>query len=169
LVGVCSLFSLCYQIGEGGAHHNPAVGQPDLWNQREPNRKEKKMKNYFLVTLVLLLSLTLTGVVSAADKEAIKTQVDEIVMAIDGGKAVSDFTDAANRKPYYVYIMEASGLLLVHPSLAGESLKEKAAPAYEAVVQATPGGTWVKYEWKGKEKNAYVRETKSGVIVGSGF
>jgi hypothetical protein len=27
----------------------------------------------------------------------------------------------------------------------------------------------VKYEWKGAEKNAYVRKTKTGVIVGSGY
>jgi hypothetical protein len=90
-------------------------------------------------------------------------------MAIDAGQAPKDFADAAKNEPYYVYIMEAGGLLLVHPSLTGENLKEKAAPAYEAVVQATPGGTWVKYEWQGKEKNAYVRKTNSGVIVGSGY
>jgi hypothetical protein len=30
-------------------------------------------------------------------------------------------------------------------------------------------GGWVKYEWKGAEKNAYVRKTKTGVIVGSGY
>jgi hypothetical protein len=37
------------------------------------------------------------------------------------------------------------------------------------VCQATPEGTWVKYQWKGAEKNAYVRKTKSGEIVGSGY
>jgi hypothetical protein len=127
------------------------------------------MKRYFLMMLVVVMGLALTGVVSADDKGAIKAQVDEIVMAIDGGKMASDFADAANKKPYYVYIMETNGNLLVHPSLVGENLKEKAAPAFDAVVQATPGGTWVMYEWKGKEKNAYVRKTASGVIVGSGY
>ena len=53
--------------------------------------------------------------------------------------------------------------------LAGQNLKEKAMPAYEAVTKATPEGTWVKYQWQGKEKNAYVRRTKSGAIVGSGY
>ncbi len=47
-------------------------------------------------------------------------------------------------------------------------MKEKAAPAYDAVIQATLEGNWVKYQWDGKEKNAYVRKTKTGVIVGRG-
>ena len=127
------------------------------------------MKKYFLIMLVVVVGLALTGVVSAADKNAIKAQVDAIVVGIEGGKPASDFTDAAKIKPHYVYIMEENGKILVHPSLTGENLKEKAAPAYDAVVQATLEGTWVKYEWKGKEKNAYVRKTKTGVIVGSGY
>jgi len=127
------------------------------------------MKKYFLIMLVVVVGLALTGVVSAADKDAIKAQVDEIAVAIEGGKLASDFADAAKNKPHYVYIMEESGKLLVHPSLAGESLKEKAAPVYDAVVQATLEGTWVKYQWNDAEKNAYVRKTKTGVIVGSGY
>lgn len=127
------------------------------------------MKRFGLAVLVVIVGVSLAGMVSAGDKAAIKAQVDEIVMAIDDGKMASDFADAANREPYYVYIMEQSGNLLVHPSLVGENLKEKASPAYEAVVQATANGTWVKYEWKGKEKNAYVRKTQNGVIVGSGY
>ena len=127
------------------------------------------MKKYLLIMLVVMVGLSLTGFVSAADKDAIKAKVDEIAVAIEGGKPVSDFADAANLKPHYVYIMEEGGKLLVHPKLTGESLKEKAAPAYDAVVQATMEGNWVKYEWDGKEKNAYVRKTKTGVIVGSGY
>lgn len=127
------------------------------------------MRKYLWMILIVIVGLAFTGVVSAGDKDTIKAQVDEIVMAIDGGKMVSEFADAAKKEPYYVYIMEVNGTLLVHPSLAGENLKVKAAPAYDAVVKATPEGTWVKYEWKGKEKNAYVRNTKSGVIVGSGY
>ena len=127
------------------------------------------MKKYFLIMLVVTLGLALTGVVSAADRDAIKAQVDEIAVAIEGGKPASDFADAAQRKPYYIYILEADGKMLVHPSLVGKSLKDAAKPAYDAVVKATMEGTWVKYEWKGKEKNAYVRKTKTGVIVGSGY
>jgi hypothetical protein len=127
------------------------------------------MKKCFLIMLVVVVSLSLTGIVSAADKDAIKAQVDEIAIAIEGGKPASDFADAAKKQPHYVFIMEESGNVLVHPSLVGKSLKEEAAPAYDAVVQATLEGNWVMYEWDGKEKNTYVRKTKTGVIVGSGY
>jgi hypothetical protein len=127
------------------------------------------MKKYALMMVVLVMGLSMATGVFAADKDAIKMQVDEIVVAIDGGKTAADFKDAAKKEPYYVYIMEVDGTLAVHPSLEGKSLKEAAMPAYEAVSQATPEGTWVKYEWKGAEKNAYVRKTKSGEIVGSGY
>ncbi len=127
------------------------------------------MKKVFLIMLIVVVGLSLTGVVLAADKDAIKAQVDEIAVAIEGGKPASDFADAAKRKPHYIYIMEENGMVLVHPSLVGKSLKEAAKPAYDAVVQATMEGTWVKYQWKGAEKNAYVRKTKTGVIVGSGY
>ena len=127
------------------------------------------MKKYLLFLLVMVVGFSLTGIVCAADKDAIKAKVDEIAVAIEGGKPASDFADAANLKPHYVYIMEEGGKLLVHPSLVGKNLKEAAMPAFEAVAQATMEGTWVKYEWKGAEKNAYVRKTKTGVIVGSGY
>ena len=127
------------------------------------------MKKCFLILLVVVVGLSLTGLVSAADKDAIKAQVDEIAIAIEGGKPASDFADAAKRTPHYVFIIEENGKILVHPKLVGESLKEKAAVAYDAVVQATLEGNWVMYEWDGKEKNTYVRKTKTGVIVGSGY
>ena len=127
------------------------------------------MKKVALMMVVLVMGLSMAAGVFAADKDAIKMQVDEIVVAIDGGKTAADFKDAAKKEPYYVYIMEEDGTLAVHPSLEGKSLKEAAAPAYEAVMKATPEGTWVMYEWKGAEKNAYVRKTKSGEIVGSGY
>jgi len=127
------------------------------------------MKKYALMMVVLVMGLSMAAGVFAADKDAIKMQVDEIVMAIDGGKTAADFKDAAKKEPYYVYILEEDGMVLVHPSLVGKSLKEAAMPAYEAVSKATPEGTWVMYQWKGAEKNAYVRKTKSGEIVGSGY
>ena len=127
------------------------------------------MKKYALMMVVLVAGLSLASGILAQDKDAIKKQVDDIVMAIDGGKKATDFASAANNKPYYVYIMEKGGNLLVHPSLLGKNLKEVAGPAYEAVSKATPTGTWVKYVWQDKDKNAYVRSTKSGLIVGSGY
>lgn len=129
------------------------------------------MKKSLLVGLVLVVGLALASVSfgAAVDKDAIKKQVDEIVVAMDGGKTVADFTDAAKKEPYYVFIMEKDGNMLVHPTLVGQSLKEKAEPVYNAVVKATPAGTWVDYEWQGKQKHSYVRTTKAGLIVGSGY
>jgi len=154
---------------DGNAGEPAARGRRGLSNNINGDRKEEYMKKYALMMVVLVMGLALAGGVFAADKDAIKKQVDDIVMAIDGGKTAMDFKDAANLKPNYVYIMEKGGMLLVHPSLAGKSLKEAAMPAYEAVSKATPAGTWVKYMWKDAEKNAYVRSTKSGLIVGSGY
>ena len=89
-------------------------------------------------------------------------------MAIDGGKKADDFADAAKKDPY-VFILGPNDILLVHPSLAGQNLKEKAEPIYVAVIKATADGTWVEYEWQGKLKHTYVRKTKSNMIVGSGY
>ncbi|NIQ87571.1 hypothetical protein GWN49_00030 [Candidatus Bathyarchaeota archaeon] len=127
------------------------------------------MKRATIISLALVLGLCLATGALAADKDAIKKQVDEIVVSIDSGKKAQDFTGAAQNKPHYVFIMEEGGQMLVHPSLVGQSLKDKAAPVYNECSKATADGTWVKYEWKGKEKNTYVRKTKDGLIVGSGY
>jgi len=103
------------------------------------------------------------------DKDAIKKQVDDIVVAIDGGKTAMDFEKAAKNKPYGVFIMEEGGKLLVHPKLVGKSLKEEAEPVYNECIKATTDGLWVNYVWKMTKKRTYVRKTKSGLIVGSGF
>jgi len=127
------------------------------------------MKKVALVMVVAMAGLIFAAGVMAQDKDAIKKQVDDIVAAIDGGKKAADFASAAGNKPYYVYILEKGGNLLVHPSLMGKNLKEVVAPAFEAVSKATPAGTWVKYQWQGAEKNAYVRSAKGDLIVGSGY
>ena len=127
------------------------------------------MKRATIISLVLILGFCLVAGALAADKDAIKKQVDEIVVSIDSGKKAQDFKDAAQNKPSYVFIMQEDGQMLVHPSLVGQSLKEKAEPVYNECSKATADGTWVKYEWKGKEKNTYVRKTKDGLIVGSGY
>ena len=127
------------------------------------------MKRATIISLALILGLCLVAGAFAADKDAIKKQVDEIVVSIDSGKKAQDFKDAAQNKPSYVFIMKEDGNMLVHPSLVGQSLKEKAEPVYNECSKATADGTWVKYEWKGKEKNTYVRKTKDGLIVGSGY
>lgn len=101
-------------------------------------------------------------------KDLVKKQVDEIVVAIDGGKKAEDFADAAKKDPY-VFVMEGGGRLLVHPSLVGQNLKEKAEPVYNEVAKGTPEGTYVHYEWAGAKKCTYSRKTKSGLIVGCGY
>ncbi len=126
------------------------------------------MKRILLGCLVLIMGLLLVANVYAADKDAIKKQVDEIVVAIDGGKKADDFADAAKKDPY-VFILGPNDILLVHPSLVGQNLKEKAEPIYVAVIKATPEGSWVEYQWQGKLKHTYVRKTKSNMIVGSGY
>ena len=127
------------------------------------------MKRVAVISLTLVIGLCLATGAFAADKAAIKKQVDAIVVAIDGGKMATDFASAAQNKPYYVFIMEEGGMLLVHPSLVGQSLKEKAGPVYTECAKATAKGVWVSYEWKGKKKHTYVRKTASGLIVGSGY
>ena len=127
------------------------------------------MKRIAIISLALILGLCFATVAFAADKAAIKQQVDVIVVAIDGGKKAADFEDAAHKKPHYVFIMEEGGKLMVHPSLAGQSLKEKAEPVYNECAKATADGKWVGYMWKGKQKHTYVRKTKDGLIVGSGY
>ena len=127
------------------------------------------MKKVAIISFVLILGICLAAGAFAADKDAIKKQVDDIVVAIDGGKMAQDFTSAAQNKPNYVFIMEEGGMLLVHPSLVGQSLKVKAEPVYSECAKATAEGVWVGYVWKGKQKHTYVRKTKSGLIVGSGY
>lgn len=127
------------------------------------------MKRIIIISFALIVGFCLATGAFAADKAAIKKQVDEIVAAIDGGKTAEDFKSAAQNKPHYVFIMEKDGMLLVHPSLVGQSLKEKAEPVYNECAKATADGVWVDYVWKEKQKHTYVRETKGGLIVGSGY
>ena len=127
------------------------------------------MKRVAIISLTLMIGLSLATGAFAADKAAIKKQVDDIVVAIDGGKMATDFASAAQNKPYYVFIMEKDGMLLVHPTLVGQSLKEKAEPVYNECAKATAEGVWVSYVWKEKAKNTYVRKTNNGLIVGSGY
>ena len=127
------------------------------------------MKRVAIISLALIFGLCLATGAFAADKDAIKKQVDDIVVAIDGGKTAGDFSSAAQNKPSYVFIMEEGGNLLVHPSLVGQSLKDKAEPVYNECAKATADGVWVGYVWKEKQKHTYVRKTKSGLIVGSGY
>lgn len=130
------------------------------------SKMEEKMRKVSVV-LAFLVVLCLSVSVFAADKAAIGKNVDDIVAAIDGGKSATDFK--ADGYTPYIFIMEEAGKMIIHPSLAGDSIKEKAGPVYDALVKATPEGVWVDYEWQGKQKHSYVRKTKDGLIVGSGY
>jgi hypothetical protein len=124
------------------------------------------MKRLMVMLSMVAVFLFATQAVSA-DKEAISKNVDEVVAAINGGKAAASFTPDAYTP--YAFILEADGKLIVHPTLAGKDLKVEAMPIYEAIKVATPQGAWVKYEWKEKEKNTYVKKTTNNLIVGSGY
>lgn len=124
------------------------------------------MKRLTLV-LSLFALLFVTNSALAVDKAAISANVDTIVAGIESGKDVMTFK--ADGYDPYAFIMQEDGKMLVHPSLAGESLKEKALPVYTALLQANEKGVWLQYEWQGKMKNTYAKKTKSNLIVGSGY
>jgi uncharacterized membrane protein len=123
------------------------------------------MKKILYTGLVLLVGMMLTGVILAHEIEENKKEVDEVVGAIDSGKKAEDFKDLAYKKPYYVFIMEQDGRFLVHPIYT--RLQEWDKDIFEALSRATTEGLWVSFPWQGK-RHAYVRKTKSGLIVGSG-
>jgi hypothetical protein len=119
-----------------------------------------------LRTLCMVAYFLLATGAMAADKAAIKKNVDDMVAAINNGKTATSYT--ADAYTPYAFIMEPNGRLIVHPYLAGEYLQEKAAPVYKALQQATTDGIWVTYFWKGAQKETYVRRTKNNLTVGSG-
>lgn len=126
------------------------------------------MKKLMMVCFVALFGLFIASAALAADEAAIAANVDGVVEAINGGKAPAEFKP--DEFDPYVYIMEENGMLLVHPKLQGQSLgDEQYKPVYEAIIQATPEGVWVDYDWAGGPKKAYVKKTQGGLIVGSGY
>ena len=113
------------------------------------------MKIKLCIGLVFLLVMMLTG---CADKEAeekwakqkeafekeaiekekrIKSQVDEVVTALDGGKKAEDFKKLATDPHDYVFIMDQSGKFLIHPAWKSLSQSDK---GYIKIVNATTEG-----------------------------
>lgn len=125
------------------------------------------MKQYSCLLIPVLIMLLLDANLMAEDRMAIQKNVNELATAIDAGKDATSF--AADAYTPYVFVMEEGGILLVHPTLAGENLKEKALPIFEALTKATPAGIWVEYTWKGKEKYTYAKRNKSNLIIASGY
>ena len=97
--------------------------------------EEAEIKRVLIVLSLVTVMLFATQAMSA-DREAIRKNVDEVVNAIDGGKDAKSY--AADAFTPYVFIMEANGNLVVHPTLAGQDLKVKAMPIFEALQAATP-------------------------------
>ena len=120
----------------------------------------------FIVSLFSVLLVT-SYAFASVDEAAISKNVDMIVAGIEGGQDIQEIKADAYQP--YAFVMEQDGKMLVHPSLMGESLAEKAPPVYEALMQATPEGVWVEYEWQGKVKHTYAKKTKDNLIVGSGY
>jgi signal transduction histidine kinase len=127
------------------------------------------MKISPLLFFALIFNICFVTGLCAADKDAIKKQVDEIVTSINDGKNAEDFAAAAQNKPHYVLILDEGGNTLVHPTLVGKSLKEVAGPVYAELIKATAEGKWVDYIWKEKQKHTYVRKAAGGLIIGSGY
>lgn len=126
------------------------------------------MKRAIEIGFVLLFGFFLASGSFAADEAAIKGSVDGVTAGIDAGKAAAEYK-SGDYDPY-VFVMEEGGMLVVHPSLQGQSLNtDKFQPVYTAVAQATADGVWVEYTWKGDQKKSYVRKTAGGLIVGSGY
>lgn len=122
-----------------------------------------------LAVALSLISVLCCAAISfaAVDEAAISKNVDTIVAGIESGKKVTEY--AADAFEPYAFIMEENGKMLVHPTLTGESLAEKAPPVYQALLAATAEGIWVQYEWQGKTKHTYAKKTKDNLIVGSGY
>ena len=126
------------------------------------------MKKALTICLAMVIGFCLSTGAMAADEGAIKGNVDGISAGIDGGKAPTDYKPG-DYDPY-VFIMEKNGTMVVHPKKQGQSLNtDEFKPVYDALVQSTPEGLWVEYEWAGSDKKTYVRITSSGLIVGSGY
>ncbi len=121
----------------------------------------------FAVLLSLLAAFFLVTGAFAADETAISGNVDKIVAEIDAGKDAA--TLQADKMQPYAFIMQEDGKMIVHPTLAGESLKDKAPEVYSELLKASPEGVWISYMWQGKMKHTYAKRTANNLIVGSGY
>lgn len=131
------------------------------------NFKGNKMKKLVVVlSLSMVMFLTVNGAF-AVNKSVISSNVDIVVAQLEGGgDAMTIKSDAFDP---YAFIMTEDGMMLVHPSLVGKSLKEVAQPVYNALMAANGEGIWLEYEWKGKMKTTYAKRTKDNLIVASGY
>ena len=131
------------------------------------------MKKFAIISFVLVIGLCLGANSIAADRGAIEKAVAAVSkqMCAPGGSA--EGACKANQPPagLYVFIMKKSdGMLVVHPTLSGKSLKaDKYKVIYDQLIKATSDGKWVQYMWKGNQKNTYAILTDTDYIVGCGY
>jgi hypothetical protein len=125
------------------------------------------MKRFSVITLLLAASFFVVSGAWAVNEPAISSNVNKIVAEIESGKDVTSIKP--NDFSPYAFVMKPDGNMIVHPSLAGQSLKEKAPVVYNALMKASPEGVWVEYQWEGKIKHTYAQKTKNNLIVGSGY
>jgi hypothetical protein len=126
-----------------------------------------EIMNRQLYLLMFMAAFFLVANVMAEDRISIEKNVQELAAAIATGKDATGF--AADSYTPYVFVMEAAGKLLVHPTLAGENLQDKALAIYQALCKATPEGVWVTYTWRGKEKNTFAKRLNNNLIIASGY
>ncbi|MGE4561180.1 MAG: hypothetical protein AB7E77_13335 [Desulfobulbus sp.] len=119
----------------------------------------------FILVLLATFFFVVNGM--AGDRISVEKNVDQLITAIKNGRDPSGV--APDVYTPYVFVMEKNGLLLVHPTLAGENLKDKAAPIYQALLRATAEGMWVHYTWRGKEKQTFARRCGDRLIIASGY
>ncbi len=125
------------------------------------------MRHVLLVLAIFVASCFTTQILAATDRAIVMRNVDEIVAMLDSGKHFSSAPQTGHN--HYSFIMDQKGTMLSHPSLIGQDLREKALPTYVALLDATPEGMWLTYQWEGKKKRTYAKLTKRNLIVGSGY
>jgi hypothetical protein len=129
-------------------------------------RHFSKIRIVGIIVAFVTISLGLNG--WAADKEAIKkqikNQVDEVVAAIDNGKKAEDFECLSKKEPYYLFIMKPDGETLFHPQYSSIS-----GFAYDTIIKGTTEGLWVEYILGIQMRHSYVKKTKGGLFVVSGY
>ena len=125
------------------------------------------MKKAILFSFVLFVGLCFATCSFAANKKEIEKAVSSVTLA-----GIYNASACKTKAPegLYIFVMEKDGKLLVHPSK--DAIKDLSAPKYKIIydelVKATPKGIWVQYQWKGKEKNTFVKRAGKK-IVGCGY
>ncbi len=125
------------------------------------------MKKSILFSFVLFVGLCCATYSFAANKKAIEKAVSSVTIeGVYNAKAC----EAKAPEGLYIFVMEMNGKLLIHPSK--DAIKDLSTPKYKVIydelIKATSDGVWVQYQWKGKEKNTFVK--KAGIkIVGCGY